>query len=188
MSRFNLRHLGLAAAALLTAGAFATAQIERLTLDQMVAKTDNSVIGKITKKEVIVFDHPIDGPELYYTHLTVEGRSLVSGKKMTAIVTHHGGFINDEEGVWNSEAPSAEDTKIGNEVVVFFKHTKNMGGDLEADALYASHGGLYRTAKSPNGVVVLGRGEGYAIQDNTLLEVLDESITEIHQSQRETRK
>ncbi len=187
MSRLNLRSLGLAAAALIAAGVAGTAQIERLTLDQMVAKTDNSV-GEITKKEVIRIDHPIDGPELYFTHLTVEGRSLVDGKKMTAVVTYPGGFIDDENGVWNSEAPSDEDTKLGNQVVVFFKHTKNLGGDLEADALYASHGGLFRTAKSQSGTVVLGRGEGYAISDNTQLSVLDESVTELHQAQQDARK
>jgi hypothetical protein len=188
MSRLNLRSLGLAAAALIAAGVAGTAQIERLTLDQMVAKTDNSVVGEITKKEVIRIDHPIDGPELYFTHLTVEGRSLVDGKKMTAVVTYPGGFIDDENGVWNSEAPSDEDTKLGNQVVVFFKHTKNLGGDLEADALYASHGGLFRTAKSQSGTVVLGRGEGYAISDNTQLSVLDESVTELHQAQQDARK
>ena len=74
MSRFNLRHLGLAAIALLAAGTFSNAQIERLTLEQMVAKTDNSVLGKITAKKVIRIDHEVDGPELYYTHLTVKGR------------------------------------------------------------------------------------------------------------------
>jgi hypothetical protein len=160
----------------------ATAQIESLTLEQMVAKTDNSVLGEITKKEVIRIDHPIDGPELYYTHLTVEGRSLVDGKQLTAVVTYPGGFIDAENGVWNSEAPSDEDAKIGNQVVVFYKHSENMGGDLEADALYASHGGLFRTANGRNGTVVLGRGEGYAVRDNTLLETLDERVTEIRQA------
>jgi hypothetical protein len=88
--------------------------------------------------------------------------------------------MDDEHGVWNSEAPSSEDTKLGNQVVVFFKHCENMGGDLEADALYASHGGLFRTARGKNGLVVLGRGDGYAIAHNTLVESLDESITQIH--------
>ncbi|MCB9916741.1 MAG: hypothetical protein H6828_16595 [Planctomycetes bacterium] len=180
----NPRHLGLGALALLAAAALGTAQIERLTLDQMVAKTDNAVLGEITKKEVIRIDHPIDGPELYFTHLTVKGRSLVDGKELTAVVTYPGGFVNDTDGVWNSEAPSDEDTKLGNEVVVFYKHSENMGGDLEADALYASHGGLFRTATGRQGKVVLGRGEGYAISDNVLLSTLDENVTELKNAQK----
>ncbi|MFT7671402.1 MAG: hypothetical protein ACI8X5_004120, partial [Planctomycetota bacterium] len=93
----------VAAAALVAAVTTGTAQIERLNLDQMIERTDNAVIGKIVKQEVIRIDHPTDGPELYYTHLTVEGRSLVNGKSTTQVVTFPGGFINDKEGVWNSE-------------------------------------------------------------------------------------
>ncbi|MCZ6782521.1 MAG: hypothetical protein O7G30_04340, partial [Proteobacteria bacterium] len=61
---------------ILTAGALAgflplaLAQIERLTLEQMVSKTDNAVVAEIVGKRVFVVDHPIDGPELYFTTLT----------------------------------------------------------------------------------------------------------------------
>ncbi len=171
----------LALGALLAASTLGTAQIEKLNLDQMVAKTDNSVLGTITKKEVIRVDHPVDGPELYYTHLTIEGRSLVDGESLTRTVTFPGGFIDDEHGVWNSEAPSAEDTRLGSEVVAFYQWSPNMGGDLEGYALYASHGGIYRTAKARKGTIVLGRGVGYAIEHNQLLTELDSEITKLHE-------
>ena len=187
MEKMTLTKVALAALSLAGAASVTTAQIERLTLAQMVAKTDNSVLGEITKKEVIRIDHPVDGPELYFTHLTVKGRSLVDGKSQTAVVTYYGGFIDDENGTWNSESPSDEDTKLGTEVVVFFKHSDNMGGDLAANALYASHGGLYRTATGRKGTVVLGRGDGYAIDDNILLESLDERITELSESEGDTK-
>ena len=178
----------LATAAVAAATALGNAQIERLTLDSMISKTDDALVGKITKSEVIRIDHPVDGPELYYTHLTVEGRSLVNGKTRTSVVTFPGGFINDEEGVWNSEAPSAEDTKLGNRVVVFQAWSDNMGGDLAGNALYASHGGLFRTVEGRNGTVVLGRGEGYAIQNNIKLSGLDAQITAIDKAQREAQQ
>ncbi|MFT7669301.1 MAG: hypothetical protein ACI8X5_002001, partial [Planctomycetota bacterium] len=81
--------------------------------------------------------------------------------------------------VWNSEAPSMDDIKIGNSVVVFHKWSDNMGGDLAGHSLFAAHGGLYRTVDGPSGKVVLGRGEGYAVSTNIKVEKLDSRITAI---------
>jgi hypothetical protein len=187
MYRLSTTRLGLAALALLGATLLGQAQIERLSLDQMVTKTDNAVLGEITKKEVIRIDHPVDGPELYYTHLTVEGRSLVDGKATTAVVTFPGGFIDAEHGVWNSEAPTEAETKIGTEVVAFYKWSENMGGDLAANALYASHGGIFRTVTSRKGAVVLGKGDGYAIANNISLSSLDEKITSIDAANKQEK-
>lgn len=166
---------GLAAALTLAVSA-AWAQIERLDLTQMVAKTDNCVVGRIVGQEVIRVDHPVDGPELYFTHLLIEGRSLYTGNQITVPVTFAGGFVRPGEGAWNSEAPSADDTKVGNEVVVFYKWTDNMGGDVAANALYAAHGGLYRVSSARKGSVVLGRGDGYAIGNNVTVADLSSSI------------
>jgi hypothetical protein len=159
--------------------AVAQGQIERLTLDQMVQKTDDAVFGEITAREVIRIDDSIDGPELYFTHLTVEGESLRTGEATTVTVTFPGGFISETDGVWNSEAPSDDDVRLGNRVVVFEKHLANAGGGLECNFLYASHGGLYRTAEGPDGVVVLGRGAGYAIENNTSLVDLEKAVASL---------
>jgi hypothetical protein len=94
-------------------------------------------------------------------------------------VTFPGGFVDEENGVHNSEAPSDDDIKIGNVVVAFYKWSDNMGGDVAANALYASHGGLYRTVDGPTGTVVLGRGEGYAIESNKSVEALATAIQSI---------
>ena len=179
MNRISPTRLGLAALALLGTTLLGQAQIERLTLEQMVTKTDDAVLGEITKKEVIRIDHPVDGPELYYTHLTIEGRSLVDGKATKAVVTFPGGFIDAEHGVWYSEAPSEAETELGTEVVAFYKWSDNMGGDLEGNALYASHGGIFRTVTSRKGAVVLGKGDGYAVANNIAISSLDEKITSI---------
>ena len=178
----------LAASAVLAATVLGTAQIERLNLNQMIAKTDNAIVGKITNSEVIRIDHPVDGPELYYTHLVIEGESLVNGNPEIVTVTFPGGFIDDVNGVWNSEAPSDADIQIGNRVVAFYAWSDNMGGDLEGNALYASHGGLFRTIEGRKGTVVQGRGEGYAISNNVKLNALDAQITAIDKAQREAEQ
>ncbi len=168
--------LSMSVAALLAAGSLASAQIERLDLGQMVSKTDNSLVGTIVGKEVIRIDHPVDGPELYFTTLTVQGTSLKDGKELTVDVTFPGGFIDAEHGVYNSEAPSADDIQTGNRVVAFYKWSENMGGDLSANALYASHGGIYRTFDNRKDIVVQGRGEGYAISANVSLTQLKQDV------------
>lgn len=181
MIRALTRVLAGTAGAALVFAALLGAEIRRLDLTTMVAETDGAVFGKILGREVIRFDHPEDGDDLFFTHLTVEGRSLVDGKEQTVTVTYPGGFIDAENGVHNSEAPSEDDVKDGNEVVVFYKWSANMGGDLAGNALFASHGGLFRTAKGSKGHVVLGRGDGYAVSKNVLLDQLDRDITRIHE-------
>ena len=47
MKLSSLRGLSMAGLALIAAGALGQAQIERLDLTQMVAKTDNSMVGEL---------------------------------------------------------------------------------------------------------------------------------------------
>src|SRR5262245_8545487 len=159
------------AAGLAVAATLGLAQIERLDLTQMVSKTDDAVVGKIVQSRVVRTDDPV--PELYFTTLTIEGKSLYRDEPVTVDVTFAGGFISPTEGVFNSEAPSADDVKLGNRVVAFFKHSENMGNGVSGNALYAAHGGLYRVFNSTQGPVVLGRGNGYALSRNWQLDALD---------------
>lgn len=174
----KLSLLALAGLALASVGTLAVAQIERLDLPTMVAKTDDAVFGAIVSKEVakIVSEEP-DGPTLYFTKITVDGYSLKSGQPAVVDMWFGGGFVSETEGVHNSEAPSADDTKVGNKVVTFHKYEYNMGNGLSGNALYAWHGGLYRTFENRAGdTVVQGRGEGYAIATNIKLSDLDGQI------------
>ena len=164
------------AAALFAVATLGLAQIERLDLPLMVAKSDRSVYGQITARNVIRIDHPVDGHELYFTTLTIEGRSLDNGNPVTVDVSHMGGWIDEEQGSFNSEAPSADDTRVGNKVVCFYKHEENMGGDFTGNAIYAWHGGIYRTFERKGAVVVQGRGDGYAIPANVALGELEQAI------------
>ncbi len=163
-------------AALAIAAVLGTAQIERLDLAQMVQKSDDGLIGTIVNRTVIRIDHPVDGPELYFTSLTIEGRSLSTNQPTVVDVWFGGGFINETEGVFNSEAPSMDDQRIGNQVVAFYAHEENMGGDLSGNGLVAWHGGLYRTFESRQGTIVQGRGNGYAVPTNVRLVDLDAQV------------
>jgi len=174
--------LPLTAAAVLVAATLGTAQIERLDLSQMVSRTDNAVFGTIVDKQVIRIDHPTDGPELYFTILTIEGRSLRSDENLTVDVTFGGGFVDADHGVDNSEAPSADDTRVGNRVVAFYKWSPDLGGGLAGNWLYAAHGGLFRTFEAPGGTVVLGRGEGYAVTTNVAYTNLKDNVVAIVQN------
>lgn len=185
MMQKTLTALVLGGAAISAAAVFGTAQIERLDLTQMVQRADDAVLGTIVDRNVIRIDHPVDGPELYYTALTVEGRSLSSNLPTTVDVWFGGGFVSETEGVFNSEAPSMDDQKIGNQIVAFYKFEENMGGDLSGNALMGWHGGLFRTFESRNATIVQGRGDGYAIATNVRLDALDLQIKSLASAKKQ---
>lgn len=177
----SLSALGLAAAVGLS-------QIKECTLDEMVVLSDDAIYGVITERRSFRVDHPIDGPELYFTTITLEGRSLVSGEPMTVDVTYAGGFVSRDEGVWNSEAPAEDDVRVGNQVVAFYAWFDDMGGEVAGNSLMAAHGGLYRTLAGPRSLTVLGRGKGYAVRRNTRLSDLDVEVTRIHENAERAKK
>ncbi len=157
----------------LTFAAAAGASIERLNLRQMIARADAGVVGEITARRVVAVPLDRDGEEMTFTELTIDGTDLISGKKTTVTVSYPGGVLPGDRGAYNSEAPSRDDVRIGNRVVAFYKWSDNMGGGYAGNALYASHGGLFRTFTDKAGrVVVQGRGPGYAIGANVRLENL----------------
>jgi len=180
-------YLMIGATSLLLFAAQGTAQIERLSLEQMVGQVDDCVHGTIVDREVFRVDHPVDGPELYFTTIYVQGHSVLSGTETLVGVTFHGGFIDEEHGVYNSEAPTADETRIGREIVAFHKWTDNMGGDVAANVLYAAHGGLYTAFGDPRNPVIQGRGEGYAVQSNIAFDQFQTRVREIREASRRGR-
>jgi len=179
MRKTGIAGLGVLAVAFC---ALAPAQIRSFTLEEMVDVADDAVHGEIVSSEVFRVDSPIDGPELYFTRLKIEGRSLNTGNQLTVEVTFHGGFLSETEGVYNSEAPSKDDIQTGNTVVVFYSWTDNMGGEVAGNALVASHGGLFRSIPNWQGFAVLGRGDGYAVRNNTMLEDLEQGLVQLYRA------
>ena len=166
----------------------ALASIERLTLRQMVEKVDGAVLGEIVSRSVTPVPVDDGAEELYFTTLTVQGRSLFDGSDLTVSVSFPGGFVDAERGVWNAEAPSEDDVKLGNTIVAFYKWSDDMGGGFAANALYASHGGLFRTFQSSKGVrIAQGRGDGYAIPENRTVEELEKDVR-AHKSELQKKR
>lgn len=184
--KFSPLSLLAGALAFATVATLGAASILRLDLTQTVARTDNTVFGKITARHVVRIDHPVDGAELYFTIVTIEGRSLETGKPITVDVSHMGGSIDEEHGSFNSEAPTADDTKVGNQVVCFYEHTSNLGGDFACNEIVGWHGGIYRTFERKGDVIVQGRGEGYPIPANVKLADLSTQILALAKT-KETR-
>ena len=176
----KIHSLGLSALLLGALCATSPAQIKSFTLEEMVGTADNAVYGTIVGSRVFRVDHPLDGDELYFTALTIEGRSLRDGSALSVEVTFHGGFLNDTEGVYNSEAPAADDVQLGKRVVAFYQWRDDMGGGVKANALVAAHGGLYRTVDGPRGAAVLGRGQGYAVSANVRESQLESALVHLY--------
>jgi hypothetical protein len=169
-----MKRLKLLPIAVVCLTAIASASIERLTLRQMVERADDAVFGEIIEREVTAVPLERDGEEMYFTTLHVRGQSVLNGKQVTVTVSYPGGVLNKRRGSFNSEAPSADDVALGGKVLVFYKWSDNMGGGFAANALYASHGGLFKSFKDKQGrVVVKGRGKGYAVPKNLRLTQLE---------------
>ena len=179
----KLSALALAGIALAAAGSLGVAQIREYTLPEMVGDAHGTIHGEIVSRNVFRVDDPVDGPELYFTTLKVKGVDLETGIATTTNVTFHGGFITEDEGVWNSEAPSADDVRIGNEIVLFYRWSGDMGGQVSGNQLVAAHGGLYRTVRGGGETVVLGRGKGYAVESNIKVDDLRAAIRQIKREQ-----
>jgi len=176
-SMTQLPRIGLSAVLLAAVlGLAAPAQIKSFTLSEMVVTADSAVYGQIVGSHVVRADSVVDGPELYYTVLTIQGRTLADNQPITVDVTFRGGFVSPTEGVFNSEAPAADDVQVGKRVVAFYRWSDDLGGGVAANALVAAHGGLYRTVEGPSGPAVLGRGTGYAVSANVRLEQLASAV------------
>lgn len=174
--------MALAALALSGAATLSLAQIRSMNLEEMVEVADGAIHGTIVNARVFRVDHPADGSELYFTTLTIEGRAVGTGDLTTVEVTFNGGFLSDTEGVFNSEAPSKDDIRIGTPVVAFYSWMDDMGGGVAGNALEAMHGGLYRTIGAGESEVVLGRGQGYAVSSNVRVNDLSGAVHRLHQA------
>src|SRR5262244_2676124 len=74
----------------LAAGALA--QIKKFTLEEMVQTADAAVQGQIIASRVFRVDSPRDGADLFYTTITIQGRTLRDAQPITIDVTFRGGF------------------------------------------------------------------------------------------------
>jgi len=166
----NLLLTGVATLALVQVG---RACIEELDLAKMVAKTDAAVRGTITDVRTVRYTPPGDD-RLIFTILTVEGTDLYTGQARTLNAAFLGGtYQGDSMMVTSMPAPS--EYRLGNPVLVFSGPVEGWGPDIDR-CVYASMGGIFREVASKNGPVFLGKGEGFALDNNIRLADLQVAI------------
>ena len=160
---------------LLAAGAIlapvALAAIEPLDLRKMLQRADSAVLGKIVQRTTWTHEDPTLGP-MEFTTITVKGEDLITGNTGSKQVTYTGSQARP-----NSEMPAESETREGNTVLVFSSRGKGFGMPQELSWMVAAHGGVFRVEAGPKGDVVIGRGEGYAVEGNLLTGDLRQRIT-----------
>ncbi|MGH7151261.1 MAG: hypothetical protein ACREIU_11200 [Planctomycetota bacterium] len=157
--------------------------VERLDLPKMVGKTDAAVLGTIV--EVTGAEVTMNGVSEVVTRVRVRGENLYTGREDEIVVTFLGGRTEDRE-TWCAESPTARETRVGARTLVFSKSRWTTEG-LEYNGLYAGFGGLFRVEGGPRGEVVLGRGEGYAVENNVRVSDLRDRISAIRAAGAEQR-
>ncbi len=164
------------AALLLFGGAAAFADVMALDLKTMVQKyADVAVVGTIEAVTYSVF--PLDdGSPAGYTNLLVKGENLYTGQPETVTASFVGGFI-DGQRIYSAEEPSAAETRVGRKVVVFTSPWPSKG-NAPPRCLVAQHAGIFTVQPGPQGEVVLGKGEGFAVERNVLLATLRSQAAE----------
>ena len=157
--------------------------IEELDLQKMVSKTDIAVHGTVTNIRTVKFT-PENDDRLIFTILTIEGESLHSGSPISVDAAFLGGtYQGDSMMVTSMPAPS--EYRLGNKVVVFSGEVEGWGPEIDR-CVYAAMGGIFRTIETKNGAVVLGKGEGFAVENNQLITDLANNIA-IAQRNKEAR-
>lgn len=169
----RLHHFLLAGAASLALIQAGRACIEELDLPQMVAKTDAAVRGEITGVRTVRYV-PQGDDRLIYTLVTVEGTDLYTGQPRTLEAAFLGGTYQGDSMMVTS-MPAPDEYRLGNDVVVFSAPVEGWGPEADR-CVYAAMGGIFRVMDGRKGEVVLGKGEGFAVENNVLLAELRESI------------
>jgi len=176
--------LGAATALLLVQ--VGSACIEELDLGKMVSKTDHAIHGTITDVHSVSFT-PEGDDRLIYTVLTIQGEDLYTGEQVTREAAFLGGtYQGDSMTVTSMPAPT--EYRLGNDVVVFSGPVQGWGPEID-HCVYASMGGIFRTVDTKKGTVVLGKGEGFAVEGNLTVAKLQQQITHelVAQNRQEVR-
>jgi hypothetical protein len=158
-----------------------SACIEELDLAKMISKTDSAVSGTITDVRTVRFV-PEGDDRLIFTILTIEGEDLYTGNSTTVEAAFLGGTFEDDSMTVTS-MPAPSEYRLGNDVVVFRGAVEGWGPEID-HAVYAAMGGIFRTVDTRKGTVVLGKGEGFAVEGNIRVADLKTEIASIQGAQR----
>ena len=152
--------LGLALVALPAAAA-----IKAMTLTELMGITTDVVHGKILSSTTFRLDYPFEGA--VWTKLSVEGDSMRTLAPVKTDVV----FLGSHEAADRftvSEMPTLQDSRVGNEAVIFFYKDPQMQGDSR-NVVFALDS-IYRVETAFGSPVVVGKGEGFAFPENIKLD------------------
>jgi hypothetical protein len=169
----KLHRILIAGAACLALVPVGRACIEELDLAKMVAKTDAAVRGTITDVRTVRYTPPGDD-RLIFTVLTVEGTDLYTGQARTIEAAFLGG-VHQGDSMMVTSMPAPSEYRLGNQVLLFSAPVEGWGPEVDR-CVYAAMGGIFREVAAKQGAVVLGKGEGFAVERNVRLADLQTAI------------
>jgi len=167
--KIALAALGAAALAVPTFAA-----IKAMTLSELMGVTTETVHVKILEKSSFRADYP--SPGCVWTKLKVQGESLRTGEAVNTEVV----FLGSHDAADNygtSEMPTLQDTRVGNEAVIFYGKQEGLPGNPNVAFNLA---GVYRVEKAFGAPVVIGKGEGMAFAENVKLDAASKLIRQTH--------
>jgi hypothetical protein len=142
----------------------AVASIKALTLSELMGITTDVAHVRILDKQSFPLDWPFEGA--VYTRLTVEGTSLRTQQPVSTQVVFLGSH-DPKDQYGTSEMPTLQDTRVGNDVVLFYFKNPDMPGRMNQ---VFDLSGVYRVEQTFGAPVVIGKGEGFAFPENVKLD------------------
>jgi len=171
----RLSHLTAALAVAVLAAWPTGAAIMPMTLEELMAITDDTVHGKVLSSRTVVMDRPYEGA--IHTELVIEGTSLRTGEELKQTVVFFGSHTEGARG-FMSEQPDVADVRVGGESVFFLDEE-----ELPLPHVRLHHwGAVFRVQHFGEGVepVVMGKGQGMAFTDNLKLADAREQVRATH--------
>jgi len=152
----------------------AGAAIKAMTLKETMELNSDVLHATITGKTTVKTDLPLQG--MVYTHLTVEGESLVTGAKVTRELVFLGSH-DPADDYGTSEMPTLQDTRVGGQAVILYAH--DVSGLAPVDRV-ASLADVYRVETAFGTPVVIGKGDGFAFPENIKLADARAQVVKAH--------
>lgn len=150
------------------------AAVRALTLPELMGITTDTAHVRILAKDTFASDWPVSG--VTWTRLEVEGVSLRTGEPLRTEVVFLGSH-DPRDGYGTSEMPALQDTRVGQEAVVFFFHDPQMPGQRNR---VFDLSGVYRVEKAFGEPVLVGKGEGFAFPENVKLKDAGALVRKTH--------